>query len=152
MRVFIESVLPCAAELAWAEVQKSALLQEVAHPLVSFSTPNGEQLPHRWLEGMTVHCRSYLFGLIPLGLRKLLFERVDSQHHEIHTREQDAIVSRWDHRIRVQPLDASHCRYSDEIEIDAGLLTPIVWGFAVLFYRHRQTRWQTVAERLRAGT
>jgi hypothetical protein len=48
----------------------------------------------------------------------------------------------------VRPLEAGTCRYSDEIEIDAGLLTPLVWLFARVFYGHRQRRWQKVAMRL----
>ena len=151
MRVFVESVLPCEADRAWAEVQTSDLLREVARPLIFFRPARGEKLPKRWLAGTTVRCISYLLGLIPLGLRTLLFERIDPQLREIHTRERDALVRRWDHCIRVQPLDAAHCRYSDEIEIDAGPLTSVVSVFATWFYRHRQRRWQAVARRLHAA-
>jgi hypothetical protein len=151
MRVFVESVLPCDAERAWAEVQKCALLMEVARPLVVFRPAHGESLPERWIAGMTVRCRSYLFGLIPLVERTLFFDRVDRELLVIETREHDWLVRRWDHIIRVQPLDAGRCRYSDEVEIDAGLLTPAVWLFAYLFYKHRQRRWHTVAKRLQAG-
>jgi hypothetical protein len=149
MRVFVESVLPCDAEQAWAEVQTSALLQEVTHPLVAIHAAPGQQLPQRWMAGQTVHCCAFLFNLIPLGLRKLVFERVDPLRREIQTRECDQLVRRWDHCIRIQPLGSNRCRYSDEIEIEAGLLTPLVWLFATWFYRHRQRRWQAIALRLR---
>lgn len=150
-RVYVESILPCDTDLAWAEVQRSELLLEVARPLVVIRPLRGEVLPERWAEGETRRCRLYLFGLLPLGTRTLFFERVDSERREIQTREHDRLVRRWDHLIRVQPLEGGRCRYADEIEIEAGLLTPLVGLFARWFYRHRQRRWQAVAKRLQGG-
>jgi hypothetical protein len=89
-----------------------------------------------------------LFGLVPLGTRTLVFERIDPECMEVQTRERDQLVRRWDHLIRLRSLDTGRCRYSDKIEIEAGWLTPLVWLFAAWFYRHRQRRWQTVARRL----
>ncbi len=40
----------------------------------------------------------------------------------------------------------SRSRYSDVIDIDAGILTPLVWGFAHLFYHYRQMRWRKLAQ------
>jgi hypothetical protein len=97
---------------------------------------------------MTTRVRAYLFGLIPWGVRTMTFERVDQRRREIQTRERDFFVRRWDHLIRVEPLEGGRCRYTDDIEIRAGMLTFGVWLFAMWFYRHRQKRWQQVAQRL----
>lgn len=142
MRVFVESILPYHADRAWAAVQKISLLQEVVQPLIEIRPLPDEQLPKHWATGQTVRCRLFLFRLIPLGVRTLHFERVDSATREIATREHDRLVRRWDHRIRVTPLNDATCKYSDEIEIEAGLLTPLVALFAKFFYRHRQRRWR----------
>lgn len=151
MRVLVESDLPCDADRAWAAVQTSALLLEVVRPLVDVRPLPGEPWPERWPVGQTLRCRSYLFGVVPLGTRTLIFESVDHAAREIRTREHDALVRRWDHRISVQPLGPGRCRYSDDITIEAGLLTPVVWLFAQWLYRHRHRRWRTVAERLQSG-
>jgi hypothetical protein len=151
MRVHVESILPCDAQRAWAEVQKRALLDEVAWPIVVLRPAGGGTLPERWFTGMTVRCQIYLFGLIPLGTRTLLFDRVDPVRMQIDTREYDPLVRRWDHRISAQPLAAGKCKYSDTIDIAAGWLTPMVWLFAILFYKHRQRRWRLVARRLQDG-
>ncbi len=37
--------------------------------------------------------------------------------------------------------------YRDRVEIDAGLLTPVVAALARVFYRHRQGRWRALAAR-----
>ncbi|MFO7859839.1 MAG: hypothetical protein R6U41_01320 [Desulfosalsimonas sp.] len=39
--------------------------------------------------------------------------------------------------------------YTDKIEISAGLLSPLIWLFAHVFYRHRQRRWKLLLERPR---
>lgn len=150
MRVYVESVLDCPPEKVWAEVQRSGLLIEVARPLATFVAADDEGLPERWEHESTVHCRSYLFGFIPMGKRTLWFERVDQQAREIQTREHDPLIRRWDHLIRVRPADDGRTLYSDEIEIEAGWRTVFVWLFANWFYRHRQRRWKKVARRLAA--
>jgi len=151
MKVYVESILPCGHELAWAEVQKSALLEEVAWPIVTFlAAAGGEPFPERWEQGPPVRCRCYLFGLIPLGTHSLVFDRIDPAAHKIDTLETDWLVRVWNHRISTQPTGDGQTHYSDAVEIHAGLLTFGVWLFANAFYRYRQRRWRKVAQRLEA--
>jgi len=44
--------------------------------------------------------------------------------------------------MRVEALSGNRSRYTDHVDISAGLLTPGVWLFASLFYRARQQRWK----------
>jgi hypothetical protein len=57
-------------------------------------------------------------------------------------------VRHWDqhNRIRTTPDGRNLC--SDEIEVTAGLLTPLIWAFAQWFYRHRQFRRRYLVLRL----
>jgi hypothetical protein len=146
--VYVESVLRCPAEKVWDEVQRPTLLLEVARPLVRIVPADGPQFPERWPEGATVRCRSYLFGVIPLGTRTILLERIDPAAREIQSRESDPLIRRWDHLIRIGPAGDGRTRYSDEVIIEAGWATFCVWLFAQWFYRHRQWRWRRVARRL----
>jgi hypothetical protein len=148
MKVYVESVLPCAAEKVWDEVQRPSLLLEVIRPLVKLVPVDAPQFPERWVEGTTVRCKSYLFGIIPLGTRTIFLERIDSAVGEIQSRESDALIRRWDHLVRVRGTGDGRAQYSDEIALEAGLLTGFVWLFAQWFYRHRQRRWRRVANRL----
>jgi hypothetical protein len=150
MRVRLETVLDCPVEGAWEAVQTSALLREVAAPLVRFRGVAGEPLPERWQDGATVRLRSYLAGVVPLGVRTLEFRAVDGAARRIQTHERDPLVRRWDHRIELLEDGPHRTRYRDTVEIDAGVLTPLVWAFAQWFYRHRQRRWRAVARRLAA--
>jgi hypothetical protein len=149
MRAFVQTKLPCAADQAWDRVQTLGLLREVCWPLVTLQPGAGETaIPERWESGATVSLRPRLFGMIPIGTRVLHWENIDAAAREMQTREYDPLIRRWDHRIHVEPVDGGSCSYTDDVEIDAGVLTLPVWLFAQLFYRHRQRRWKRVAKRL----
>jgi hypothetical protein len=152
MRVFVQSELPCDADRAWEQVQTLALLREICRPLIRLAPARGAaELPARWEAGSTVLLRPFLFGAIPLGTRSLHWERISPQQREMQTREHDPIVRRWDHRIQVESLGPGRCRYTDDVDVEAGVLTLPVWLFAQVFYRRRQRRWRQVARRIQAA-
>jgi hypothetical protein len=151
MKVYVETVLECSPELAWAEVQTSGLLREVMYPWLRFVPPRGATFPFRWEQNTIVFGRCYLFGLLPTGMRSIRFERIDSARRQIQTHETDRLVDRWDHLISIREAPDGQSLYSDEIEIEAGCLTWIVATFARHFYRHRQRRWRKIARRLSAA-
>jgi hypothetical protein len=138
MKVDVSTELNCSAVKAWNEVQKSALLLQVIWPLARIASVDGRSFPERWTEGLTVQCRSYLFGFIPAGVRNLHFQRIDQVNFEILTLENDPLVKSWTHAISIKPLGQDRSIYRDVIDIDAGRLTVLVWAWADWFYRHRQ--------------
>jgi hypothetical protein len=150
MKVVVNSILPCPPQRTWETVKTSALLQEVARPLVYLHGTATEGFPSQWEEGEVVMCKLRLFGFLPFPTHAMTMERIDDQRREIQSREHDALIRKWDHLIRVEETADGQTRYTDEIDIDAGWLTFPVWLFAQWFYRHRQKRWQRVARRLAA--
>jgi hypothetical protein len=148
MKVDVSTQLDCPAAKAWSELQKSSLLLHVIWPLARIATTGLPDLPERWHQGLTVRCRLYLFGFVPIGIRDLHFETIDHSAHRIATRESDPLVKRWDHIISLAPAGADRSIYRDVIDIDAGGLTVVVWAWANWFYRHRQRRWRALAKRL----
>lgn len=84
------------------------------------------------------------FWLSTRRIKNDFLEHVDPSKMQIQSRESDALIKRWDHLITIRKIDENHCHYIDEIEIDAGLLTPFVWTWAIWFYRHRQRRWRAL--------
>ncbi len=147
MIVDVSTVLNCSATKAWNEVQKSSLLLYVIWPLVRF-VPSGAQFPERWSEGLTIQCKLFVFGVIPMGVHTVHIETVDQRNYEIQSREHDPLIARWDHLISIKPLGDLQSTYRDTINIDAGILTSVVWAWANLFYRHRQRRWRALAKAL----
>lgn len=141
MRLRVATELPCSAERAWELVRKWSTLQFIAWPLVRIGPTPGGTLPD-WRQGDETLCRSALFGLVPIGTRRVRFDTLDAGTGTIQTQESDVMVRSWRHQIRITPIDAGHCAYSDTVEIEAGLLTVPVWIWAHWFYRHRQRRWR----------
>ena len=140
MRLKISSSLNAPADHVWALVKKSSTLLFVARGLLGFS--GAERFPPEWIEGSTVQTRLLLLGLFPAWKHSLTFQEINDSNRVLYTNEEGGFVTVWNHRIRVDPAEADSCIYSDELEIEAGAFTPLVWLFAHLFYRYRQLRWR----------
>jgi hypothetical protein len=143
----VSTILDYPAAKAWTQVQTSALLRYVNWPLARF-VPCGAPLPERWSEGLTLQWKTFVFGVIPVGVHTVHMEKVDQSNYEIHSREYNRLIARWDHLISIKPLDHSRSLYRDTIEIHAGILTFVVWAWANWLYRHRQRRWRSLAKTL----
>jgi hypothetical protein len=62
------------------------------------------------------------------------------------------LASIWDHLVTIRAENPTRTRYTDELRVEAGKLTLLVWLWAQLFFRHRQRRWRAlVAEGFRYG-
>ena len=74
-------------------------------------------------------------------------KRVDDDNMILRSHEYGGMIRCWDHTIKVISAD-SCCEYSDEITIDAGSMTILVWIYANIFYRYRQMRWRRLLAEL----
>jgi hypothetical protein len=136
-------ILDVQAERAWAMVRRPRLLQHISHPLQVFEFLEPTTLPEVWTDGSyKVRCR--MFGIIPTGEQWIVISTVEAGPalYALRDNGHGDLAQRWDHLITIRPLAADRCRYTDEIEVRAGLLTPFVAAFAWVFYRHRQRRWR----------
>ena len=145
MVVRISTSLNTSAERAWVAVKQTVTLTYVTRGLLGFAR---DAFPEEWREGAVVQTRLFLFGLIPLWVHELRLVRVDDANRELYTNERGGVISEWNHLIRVEPQSGTGCRYTDRVEIKAGLLTPVIWLYAQIFYRYRQMRWHGLARHL----
>jgi hypothetical protein len=140
----VSTLLDAPAARVWDAVREPRTLVYVARGSLRFT--GVENWPDRWQEGDTIRTRFVLFHLVPAPwLHELRVVRVDDDKREVCSNERGGPIRRWDHAIQIEPLPGDRCRYTDGIEIDAGLLTPLVWAYAQLFYRYRQMRWRKLA-------
>jgi hypothetical protein len=128
-------------------LQRPSSLAYVAAPVLRFESADGGSLPARWETGTRLRLKLHLFGMVSLGSHVIELERVDPRAGVIVSREHGRIARVWNHRIEFRETAPGRVEYADEIEIRAGLLTPLVWLFAQLFYRHRQRRWRKLLRR-----
>ncbi|KXT82184.1 hypothetical protein STRDD11_01919 [Streptococcus sp. DD11] len=143
----LTTYLDLPLEQAAALVEQPSTLFYVARPLVFFRPVKGQDLPSRWQEG-TYWFRLYLWGIIPIGQQAVVISYPDGENFSLLDDGHSWLIKQWRHLIRLTP-EGQGCCYQDILEIEAGLLTSLVAGFARLFYRHRQRRWLKLAEQFR---
>jgi hypothetical protein len=135
--------LEADAELVWQAVKTPVAFRTVTRGLLRM--PVIANRDGDWHEGETVVGWVFLFGLIPFSRHHLHIARIDDGDQILRSQEHGGLVRLWNHEIEVEPISECRCRYTDRIEIDAGLLTPAVVGYARVFYRLRQRRWRVLA-------
>ena len=141
MKAIITSKLNISAGDAWRLVKKSSTLIFITKGVLSFS--DSDHYPEEWLENRSVTSRLKFFGLFPAWNHEIYFQKIRDSALEIITEEQGGVVSKWQHLIKISPThNDAISLYTDQIEIEAGLLTPLVWLYAHLFDRYRQLRWK----------
>ena len=146
MRARIETVLTATPDVVWEVVKRSSTLVYVTRGMLAFE--GAEHFPSRWTEGNQVDTRLRFFGFLPAWRHRLQVARVDDERRIIQTLEGGGLVNNWDHRIEVDEAGEG-TRYVDEVEIEAGALTSIVWLYAKALYRYRQRRLRRLVAQMR---
>ncbi|BDW81000.1 hypothetical protein MACH24_04380 [Erythrobacter sp. Dej080120_24] len=148
-RVSLTTELDCSPDDAWQHVQTTRLLQHIAAPLIRFLPVARQEFPEIWTEG-EYRAWMFLFGVIPLGWQAIVITLPEPEGNSRFVRDNgySLLIRRWDHWITIEPAgDGTRTRYTDTVHVDAGLLTPLIAGFAKVFYAHRQRRWRALARR-----
>lgn len=138
----ISTTFAGTAEQLWDAISRPTSLRFVSAPLLHFEPLVPGELDGDWVVGKTYALRLYLFGFLPVGEHRITLVTIDREANLIESKESGALAPVWNHTIRFHPLGAGKLQYTDEIEIQAGLRTGVIWAFAHLFYRHRQRRWK----------
>lgn len=144
--VELTTLLDCTPEEAFAQVQRSALLDHVAAPLIRFA-PRGAPFPEKWEPG-EYRAWMFLFGVMPIGWQAVVISLPEPCGEVRFLRDNGygPLIRRWDHWIAIGPdPGGAGTRYIDQVTVDAGMFTPLVAAFARIFYAHRQRRWRALA-------
>ncbi|HMN93962.1 MAG TPA: hypothetical protein PKC60_12105 [Hydrogenophaga sp.] len=143
----IATHLGCTEAELWQKISEPRSLQFVASPLLSFVPAEGGTLAGEWTVGLSYPLKLYFLKVIPLGRHTIRLVEIDKRTNTIVSQESGLLARVWNHTIRFQQVSPGLVRYTDEIEIQAGWLTPLIWAFAQVFYRHRQRRWKALLRR-----
>lgn len=148
MKVKIATRLLAPPERVWAEVQKSKLLLHIAAPLIVFKPAENRPFPDEFPEGR-LRVWMLLFGIVPFGRQWIYVSRpaLGDGVKRIRDNGSGDLIQTWDHWISIAAHAEGGTAYVDEVEIKAGLLTPLIWAFAWCFYRWRQLRWRALVRR-----
>ncbi|PSL32972.1 hypothetical protein B0H99_11082 [Planomicrobium soli] len=145
MLVTVKSVFNCNSDRFFDEIRKSKSLLYISKPLIKFKSLRRQLLPRELSEGKYL-VKMYLLGLIPLGKQWIVIT-IDPNKKLIRDNGYSKLISKWDHQISLINIGNHKTLYTDAIEIDAGVLTPVIGVFAYIFYRWRQKRWKKLIKR-----
>jgi hypothetical protein len=138
------TVLAAPADLVWAAVRTPQAFRFVTAGLVDWRPLRGRTEP--WKVGESATGWLLLGGVLPFSRHRIRVVDLDDEKRLLRSDESGGVIRSWRHDITVESLDDDHARYTDVVEIDAGPLTPLVAGFAWVFYRLRQRRWEVLAQ------
>ena len=84
--------------------------------------------------------------MLPIGRQTIVIRIMEATPDRAEMRDEGhgQLAKRWLHVIRVERNGAG-CRYTDEIIVEAGVITPVAWAFTHLLFWHRQRRWRALA-------
>jgi hypothetical protein len=140
----ISTRLACSEDELWQKIIEPASLQFVASPVLRFVPVQEGGLSGEWQPGVPYPLRLYFLRFIPLGQHTICLAKIDRESNTIVSQESGLLARVWNHTIWFREAAPGTVIYTDEIEIGAGWLTPAIWLFAQLFYRHRQRRWKVL--------
>lgn len=141
MRVQLDLVVACPADVAWRVITSSEAAARAYAPLISMVAES--PLPERWHDGDEVVVRLLAGGVVPAGRQLIALRtrrRGDTRILEDAGRPLSgplAIVTGWRHRMAVTPLPGGRTRYRDRLDVSAGVLTPVAWFGLWLVWRAR---------------
>ena len=143
----IQTYFETSADTAWKIVKKKDTFLFITHGFLGFM--GARNWPETFHEGLEIDTRFIFFHILPAWKHKLRVVKIDDFNKELYSNENGGLIKNWNHLIKIVPATDQRCKYTDQIEIKAGLLTPVVWAYAHVFYRYRQYRWKKLIRRLK---
>lgn len=146
MKAKVTTVMETTTEKLWDKISQPASLIYVSSPILKFVPIESTNMDSTWDADDEYRLKLYFMKIIPMGKHTIRFSVIDREANKIISQESGSLASVWNHTITFEAIDGERIRYTDTIEIGAGILTPLVWAFANWFYRHRQRRWAKLLE------
>jgi hypothetical protein len=143
--VHLETTLPTDADRVWSAMLSPVTFLYVCKGLFGFPALAGRSQPLRAGERGTGWL--FAFHLIPAYRHTIEIVEVDQAGKTVRTREHGGVLKAWNHTLHVEPIDERSSRYSDTVDIDAGIATTFVAAVARGIYRYRHRRWRKLVRR-----
>jgi len=147
IKIIISSTLNNSAEKIWERILNIETLIEICKPMATFKSVTNEK-NIKWELNKEYVFTLFIYGLLPFGKHKILLEKLDKENKIILSKEHNNIVRIWNHKILMENSGENIIKYTDEVEIYAGIFTFFVAIWAKMFYKHRQKKWETISKLL----
>lgn len=161
MKFSLQVLLPCTVSQAFDALHNPEVFRAVSRPFLGFEAVTPTPFPSRYESGKSYLVRVKALGLLSLGTQEI--NPVTSAEGMTRTfRDQGrgltgvlAQVTRFQHTMTLGPSGVGPTVLEDELDFDAGILTPFMgFGFRIFWWwRHRMMKrlapqWQTENTRM----
>lgn len=147
IKINISSILNNSVNKIWDKLLNVETLIEICKPMATFKSLSNEK-EMKWEVNKEYVFKLFIYGFIPFGEHKIILIKLDKENKIILSNEHNGIVKIWNHLIILENIGDSEIKYTDEVEIYAGIFTFFTAAWAKLFYKHRQKKWKKISETL----
>jgi len=144
IKIIISSTFSNSAEKIWNKLLNIETLIEICKPMVTFKSKLNEK-EMKWEIKKEYVFKLFIYGFIPFGDHKIILKELDKENKIILSNENNKIVKIWNHLILMENVGENEVKYTDEVEIYAGIFTLFTAIWAKLFYKHRQKKWKRIS-------
>lgn len=88
-------------------------------------------------EGQQFTVKIKRWGWLPMGQWTMKVVKRDDQNYVLQSEEWGGPVKLYKHSLTVEPLGPSSCRYTDDLELDSGWLTSLMFPTFKKMYARR---------------
>ena len=145
IRIIISSMLNSSSEKIWNKLLDVETLVYICKPMVTFKNTTKEK-NMKWELNREYIFKLFIYGFIPFGNHKIILEKIDENNKMIISKEHNNIVKIWNHKIIMENKGENDIKYTDEVDIYAGVFTLFVAIWSIIFYKHRQRKWKKIAK------
>ena len=145
LKISISSILNNSTEKIWDKILNIETLIEICKPMARFKLISNENIM-KWELNKEYIFKLLIYGFLPFGRHKIILEILDEKNKIILSKEHNSIVKIWNHKILMENIEENKTKYTDEVEIYAGIFTIFVAVWAKIFYKHRQKKWKKISE------
>lgn len=129
----ISRIYPVSAETLWNDILDPRALDEAMDGAVTYDGLPSEPV----FEGQTIEVSIKRWGWLPMGRWTMEIVRRDDENLILESREFGNIVRSYRHRLEVEALDDETAKYTDFLELDAGIFTALVFPMFRSMYEQR---------------
>lgn len=142
------SALHCTLQTAWDSLHNPVVFQQVSAPFLTFEPVSPRPFPLRYESKKTYVVKAKAFGFFPLGVQEI--NPLTVTDHDERTFMDNGkglsgllgAVTTFRHTMTLRPSGVGPTLLEDELEFQAGLLTPLLWlSFSAFWWwRHQKLR------------
>ena len=147
IKIIVSSILNNSAEKIWNKLLNVETLIYICKPMITFKSKTKEK-NMKWELNKEYIFKLFIYGFLPFGNHIIILDKIDENEKVIISKEHNNIITIWNHTIRMENNGEKSIKYTDEVEIYAGIFTFFVAIWSIIFYKHRQKKWAKIAQTL----